>query len=105
MRFDLTDLKLFCDVVDAGSITAGAARANLALAAASTRIRGMEQTLGVALLVVFGFAERTADNSTSSPSSSVIRRLMSGVRCSAFSPSSVERWVPRPRDWPYRRPR
>ena len=50
MRFDLTDLKLFCDVVDAGSITAGAARANLALAAASTRIRGMEETLGAALL-------------------------------------------------------
>ena len=50
MRFDLTDLKLFCEVVDAGSITAGAERSALALAAASARIRGMEQTLGARLL-------------------------------------------------------
>jgi DNA-binding transcriptional LysR family regulator len=51
MRFDLTDLSLFRHVVDAGSITHGAERANLALAAASTRIRNMEETLGAALLV------------------------------------------------------
>ncbi|WP_304164150.1 LysR substrate-binding domain-containing protein [Phenylobacterium aquaticum] len=51
MKFDLIDMKLFCDVVDAGSITAGAQRAALALAAASTRIRGMEQAIGVELLV------------------------------------------------------
>jgi DNA-binding transcriptional LysR family regulator len=51
MRFDLTDLKLFCDVADAGSITAGAERSALALAAASTRIRGMEQALGAPLLI------------------------------------------------------
>jgi DNA-binding transcriptional LysR family regulator len=50
MRFDLTDLKLFCEVVDAGSITAGAERSALALAAASTRIRNMEQALGSQLL-------------------------------------------------------
>jgi DNA-binding transcriptional LysR family regulator len=50
MRFDLTDLRLFCEVVDAGSITAGAERCALALAAASTRIRGMEQSLGAPLL-------------------------------------------------------
>jgi len=50
MRFDLVDLKLFCEVVDAGSITAGAERCALALAAASTRIRSMEQSLGAALL-------------------------------------------------------
>lgn len=50
MRFDLTDLRLFCDVVDAGSITAGAEKSALALAAASTRIRGMEETLGAPLL-------------------------------------------------------
>ena len=50
MRFDLTDLRLFCEVVDAGSITAGAARCALALAAASTRIRNMETTLGAPLL-------------------------------------------------------
>jgi DNA-binding transcriptional LysR family regulator len=50
MRFDLTDLKLFCEVVDAGSITAGAEKSALALGAASTRIRGMEQQLGARLL-------------------------------------------------------
>ncbi len=51
MRFDLADLSLFRHVVEAGSITHGAERANLALAAASTRIRNMEDALGAALLV------------------------------------------------------
>jgi DNA-binding transcriptional LysR family regulator len=50
MRFDLTDLRLFCDVVDEGSITAGAEKSALALAAASTRIRNMEAALGADLL-------------------------------------------------------
>jgi DNA-binding transcriptional LysR family regulator len=49
MRFDLTDLSLFRHVVEAGSITHGAERAHLALAAASTRIRNMEDTLGAPL--------------------------------------------------------
>ncbi len=51
MRFDLTDLSLFREVVEAGSITRGAERAHLALAAASTRIRSMEDAIGAALLV------------------------------------------------------
>ena len=42
MRFDLVDLKLFCDVVEAGTITRGAERSALALAAASTRLKAME---------------------------------------------------------------
>ena len=50
MRFDLTDLKLFLHVVEAGSITAGADRMHLAVAAASTRIRNMELELGTPLL-------------------------------------------------------
>src|SRR5205809_1924491 len=50
MRFDLTDLSLFRHVVEAGSITHGAERAHLALAAASTRIRQMEEALGAQLL-------------------------------------------------------
>jgi molybdate transport repressor ModE-like protein len=50
MRFDLVDLNLFRHIVEAGSITHGAERANLALAAASTRIRNMEQALGAPLL-------------------------------------------------------
>src|ERR1041384_2402026 len=51
MRFDLTDLSLFRHVVEAGSITRGADRAHLALAAASTRIRNREEALGAPLLV------------------------------------------------------
>jgi DNA-binding transcriptional LysR family regulator len=51
MRFDLVDLSLFRHVVEAGSITHGAERAHLALAAASTRIRNMEEALGAPLLV------------------------------------------------------
>ena len=50
MRFDLIDLRLFCAVADAGSITAGAQQCALALAAASTRIRNMEIALGASLL-------------------------------------------------------
>jgi DNA-binding transcriptional LysR family regulator len=50
MRFDLTDLKLFLHVVEAGSITHGAERMHIAVAAASTRIRNMELTLGTPLL-------------------------------------------------------
>jgi len=51
MRFDLADLSLFRDVVEAGSITHGAERAHLALAAASTRIRNMEEAVGAPLLI------------------------------------------------------
>src|SRR5215207_10097470 len=50
VQFDLVDLNLFRHVVEAGSITHGAERAHLALAAASTRIRNMEQALGAPLL-------------------------------------------------------
>src|SRR5580658_1250307 len=51
MRVDLTDMRLFRDVAEAGSITAGAQRSHLALAAASTRIRTLETDLGAPLLV------------------------------------------------------
>jgi DNA-binding transcriptional LysR family regulator len=50
MHFDLTDLRLFLHVVEAGSITAGAARSGLALASASARVQGMEAQVGIALL-------------------------------------------------------
>jgi DNA-binding transcriptional LysR family regulator len=50
MRFDLVDLLLFIAVADARSITRGALRANLALASASARIKGLEAALGTALL-------------------------------------------------------
>src|SRR3974377_27810 len=51
MRFDIVDLRLFLHVAEARSITHGAERSNLALASASARIRGMEEALGVRLLV------------------------------------------------------
>jgi DNA-binding transcriptional LysR family regulator len=50
MRFDLTDLRLFLAVVDAGSITHGAAEVGLSLPAASERLRDMEAAGEVALL-------------------------------------------------------
>lgn len=50
MRFDMTDLRLFLHVAEAGALTAGAARANMALASASERVSGMEAAAGVALL-------------------------------------------------------
>lgn len=50
MRLDLSDLRLFLCIVDAGSITRGAVQANLALASASERLRAMEADLGLQLL-------------------------------------------------------
>lgn len=51
MRFDFMDLRLFLAILETGSITAGAQRANLALASASARMRGLEAQVGVPLLV------------------------------------------------------
>ena len=47
MSLDFIDLRLFCQIVEAGSITRGAERANLSLAAASERLSGVEHVLGV----------------------------------------------------------
>ncbi|NWE72134.1 LysR family transcriptional regulator [Pseudomonas gingeri] len=46
MHFDLTDLRLYLNILDAGNITAGATRSHLSLAAASARIRALEASLG-----------------------------------------------------------
>ncbi len=51
MFYDLTNLRLFIHVVETGSITRGAGRANMTLASASERIRGMEDILGLPLFV------------------------------------------------------
>lgn len=51
LHIGLKDLQLFRHVAEAGSITRGAERAHLALAAASTRIRDMEAEIGAPLLV------------------------------------------------------
>jgi len=48
-RLDLVSLSLFCLVVRTGSISKGAALANLAVGAASKRISDLESTLGVAI--------------------------------------------------------
>ncbi|MEA3126456.1 MAG: hypothetical protein QOD67_3475 [Caballeronia sp.] len=50
MRFDLIDLRLFLFILETGSITHGAAQANMSLPSASARLRGMEEALGLPLL-------------------------------------------------------
>jgi DNA-binding transcriptional LysR family regulator len=49
-RVDFVTLKLFCSIVQSGSITKGANKCNLALSAASRRISEFEETVGVPLL-------------------------------------------------------
>ncbi|NRF70743.1 LysR family transcriptional regulator [Aquincola sp. S2] len=49
-RFDLVTLRLFVAALDAGSLTAGADRFGISLAAASKRIADLEQHCGVPLL-------------------------------------------------------
>lgn len=49
-RVDFVTLKLFCAIVQSGSITKGASECNLALSAASRRISEFEETVGMALL-------------------------------------------------------
>ncbi|HWK71347.1 MAG TPA: LysR substrate-binding domain-containing protein [Burkholderiaceae bacterium] len=51
MRFDLTDLRLFLNIHETGTITKGAQRSHMTLASASERVKGMEESLGVALLI------------------------------------------------------
>ncbi|MBK5510161.1 LysR substrate-binding domain-containing protein [Pseudomonas sp. TH15] len=50
MHFDLTDLRLYLNILDTGNITAGAGLSHLSLAAASARIRAMEASLGIEFL-------------------------------------------------------
>jgi DNA-binding transcriptional LysR family regulator len=50
MRFDLIDLRLYLFILETGSITHGAAQANMSLPSASARLRGMEEALGLPLL-------------------------------------------------------
>lgn len=49
-KVDFVTLKLFCAIVQSGSITKGASECNLALSAASRRISEFEETVGMALL-------------------------------------------------------
>lgn len=51
MHFDLTDLRLFANIVEAGTITGGAVQSHMTLASASQRVLGMETALGTPLLL------------------------------------------------------
>lgn len=76
MRFDLPDLRLFLAVLEAGSITAGAGRAHLSLAAASERLRAMEDHAGVALLerLPKGIRPTTAGEALAHHARSILRQ-------------------------------
>ena len=50
MQFDLTDLRLFVRVAEEGALTRAAARQFLSLAAASARVKTLEEQAGVPLL-------------------------------------------------------
>ena len=51
MRYDLIDLQLFVNVIEAGTISAGAKASFLTPASASERIKGMEGALGGPLML------------------------------------------------------
>jgi len=51
MRFDLSDLRLFVNVVERSSISLGAGATRISAASASERIKHMEADLGIPLLV------------------------------------------------------
>ena len=51
MRFDLSDLRLFANVLERSSISLGANDTNISAPSASERIKHMEMDLGTALLV------------------------------------------------------
>lgn len=51
MRFDLTDLRLFVAVAEEYNLTRAAARQHLSLAAASARIKSLEEQSGLPLLL------------------------------------------------------
>ncbi len=50
MQFDLTDLRLFVRTAEEGALTRAAARQHLSLAAASARIKALEERAGLPLL-------------------------------------------------------
>ena len=67
-RFDLVSLRLFVAVVDAGSLTAGAERFGISLAAASRRIAEFEHHCGKALL------QRSQRGVTTTPEGQAVHR-------------------------------
>jgi molybdenum-dependent DNA-binding transcriptional regulator ModE len=51
MRFDLVDLQLFIHVTETRSLTSGAEKSCSSFAAASARIKQMEESIGTTLLL------------------------------------------------------
>lgn len=49
-HYDLTDLRVFLAVADAGNVTRGAERCHLAPSSVSLRLKGLEEAVGVRLL-------------------------------------------------------
>jgi len=60
-HFDLVDFRLFANIAEASSFTAGAEKSNLSTSAASLRIRNLEDSLGGRLF------HRTSQGSTLTP--------------------------------------
>lgn len=50
MHFDLVDLRLMVNIAEANSMTGGAASSFISLSAASTRVKNLEESIGVRLL-------------------------------------------------------
>jgi DNA-binding transcriptional LysR family regulator len=67
-RFDLASLRLYVAVVDAGSLTAGADRFGISLAAASKRMAELEHHCGMALL------QRSQRGVTATPGGQTLHR-------------------------------
>lgn len=65
MDFDLFDIELFINIVEATSLTGGAERSHISIPAASTRIKNIEDRLGTKLLY------RTRSGVTLSPAGQV----------------------------------
>src|SRR5262247_4089756 len=72
MRFDLTTLNLVLAIADTRSITRGAEREHLALAAASKRLSDLESRLGVAL-----FERRARGVDTTEAGRALVRHIRS----------------------------
>jgi len=51
MRYDITDLKVFLAVVEAGNLSRGAEHCHLSPSSVSLRIKGLEDALGAVLLI------------------------------------------------------
>lgn len=49
MRYELTDLKLFLEIAQAGSLSAGAAAVHITASSASYRLKNLEQAMGAPL--------------------------------------------------------